>query len=606
MIVRELIHRLGFDVDDSQLRRFNRTLKVTENNIQGALSGVENLSRRMRNLGAGFTAFVSAPLALLGFQAVKTASDFQQMDIAFQTLLGSEEKAKVLTKEILALTKETPFQLKDTILGATRLLAFNIEAEKVIPTLRMLGDIASAVGTERLPNLILALGQVKTAGVLRGQERRQFTEAGVALPALLAESLGVDIKEIEPLTRRGKISFEQVEKAIIKATSEGGKFFNLMKKQSKTTAGRFSNLIDTITIAGAVLGKEIIRVLRLNKVITVMSEIIERAEQRFKKFNPPIKTAIVLLGAFLVVIGPVILALGALGLSIVSIAVAVAIFQAVILPILPMILAVAAALALAGIAFTLLADDIFIWATGGDSVIGKFLGKFDIFKDRVLKGLRLMRDLFIGFWQGVNSGDFTLFEAKIKELAPFVLKAIGAILKELFVRIPLAISNIQNLITKAIIKSFASMFIFLVKGFSNLNTFSQKALKKLIVKGAQLLFGSTFGKTIVKLLGIDLDKPKEGAEKRAAEIGTGTPGTERFLGQKPIAKPQPLQFGSLFPKIGSVTTNQINVDSKIEITVPPGTSAENAEFIKKDVGVVFEEKLSGMLTEAMDTIQKSE
>lgn len=150
------------------------------------------------------------------------------------------------------------------------------------------------------------------------------------------------------------------------------------------------------------------------------------------------------------------------------------------------------------------------------------------------------------------------------------------------------------------------MFIFLAKGFSNLNTFAQKSLKKLIVKGAQLLFGSTFGKTIVKLLGIDLDKPKEGAEKRAAEIGTGVPGTERFLGQKPIAKPQPLQFGSLFPKIGSVKTNQINVDSKIEITVPPGTSTENAEFIKKDVGVVFEEKLSGMLTEAMDTIQKNE
>lgn len=605
MIVRELIHRLGFDVDDSQLRRFNRTLKVTENNIQGALSGVENLSRRMRNIGAGLTAFVSVPIALIGLKSVQTASQLEQMDIAFTTILRDADKAKKLMKELFDFVKETPFQIKDVQKNAQLLLGMGIESEKLIKTMNAMGNVAAGLSVP-LERIALNFGQVRAQGKLTGPELRDFARAGIPIIRKLAEGLGVAESQVRDLVSKGVVSFKDVEKAFFDMSEEGGIFFNLMKKQSKTTAGLWSNLMDSVTLASATLGRQIIRVLRLNKIIKTMSEIIEKAEEKFKKLSPPIKTAIVLLGAFLVVIGPVILALGALGLSIVSIAVAVGIFQAVILPFLPILLAVAAALAVAGIAFALLADDIFIWATGGDSVIGGFLGNFDIFKDRVMKGLKLIRDLFIGFWRGVNSGDFSLFKKTLKKLAPFVLKAIGEILKFIFVKIPVVMFKIAKLITRVLIKAFIKVFKFLVKAFINLSRFILKSFGKLIAKAAKKLFGSVFGKTILKLAGIDLDKPKEGAEKRAAEIGVGTPGTERFLGQKPIAKPQPLQFGSLFPKIGSVKTNQINVDSKIELTVPPGTSAENAEFIKKDVGVVFEEKLSGMLTEAMDTIQKSE
>lgn len=605
MIVRELIHRLGFDVDDSQLKRFNRTLKTTENNLQGLLSGVENVSRRVRNIGAGLTAFVSLPIAAIGLKSVQTASQLEQMDIAFTTILGDAAKAKTLMKELFDFVKETPFQIKDVQKNAQLLLGMGIEADKLIPTLNAMGNVAAGLSVP-LERIALNFGQVRAQGKLTGPELRDFARAGIPIIRKLAEVLGIAESQVRDFVSKGKVSFKDVEKAFFGMSAAGGTFFNLMKKQSKTTAGLWSNLMDSVTLAGAELGREIIRVLRLNKIIKTMAEIIAKAEERFKKLSPPIKTAVILFGLFLVVIGPVILALGALGLAIVSTTIAVLIFKAVILPILPIILAVAAALLVAGIAFALLADDIFQWATGGDSLIGKFLGKFDIFKDRVTKGLKLIRDLFIGFWQAANNGDFTLLETKLTELGPLVLKAIGAILKFLLVSIPNKMLKLGVLMVLALNKAIGKGVDFLLTAFDKFNAFILTSTIKLIKKIGKLLFGSVFGKTILKLAGIDLEKPKEGIEKRVAEIGTGAPGTEKLLGQKPIAQPQPLQFGGLFPKAGSVKTNQINVDSKIEITVPPGNSAQQNEFIKKDVGQVFDDKLSGMLTDAMDTIQKVE
>jgi tape measure domain-containing protein len=119
--------------------------------------------------------------------AINTAADFEQWKVSFDTMIGDSTKASKLLKEISDFAIKTPFDLPQVIEGSKRLLAYNIEAEKIIPTFEMLGNIAAGVGTEKLPQLILAFGQVRAATKLTGAELRQFTEAGVPMLQALVD-----------------------------------------------------------------------------------------------------------------------------------------------------------------------------------------------------------------------------------------------------------------------------------------------------------------------------------------------------------------------------------------------------------------------------------
>lgn len=181
---------------------------------------------------------------------LKSAADFQQSRVAFDTMLGSAERAKKMLKEISDFAQRTPFELPEVVTGAKQLLAYNIEAEKIIPTFEALGNIAAGVGKDKLPQLILAYGQVRAATKLTGAELRQFTEAGVPLLDTLAKQFGTTAGTIQDMISAGKIKFSDVEKAISGMSGEGGKFFNLMDKQSKTFDGVLSNLNDNFMRVG--------------------------------------------------------------------------------------------------------------------------------------------------------------------------------------------------------------------------------------------------------------------------------------------------------------------------------------------------------------------
>jgi tape measure domain-containing protein len=162
-------------------------------------------------------------------------------------MLGSAEKAKQLLKEISDFAVKTPFQLPELVEGSKKLLAYGLEADKLLPTLKNLGDIAAGVGTDKLPQLILAFGQVKTATFLTGMELRQFTEAGVPLLEELSKQSGKSAAQIKSDMEKGvRVPFSDVEKALQGMTGEGGRFFNLMARQSGTFGGIVSNIKDQI------------------------------------------------------------------------------------------------------------------------------------------------------------------------------------------------------------------------------------------------------------------------------------------------------------------------------------------------------------------------
>lgn len=197
---------------------------------------------------------IAATTAAVTF-AVKSASEFEQSRIAFDTMLGSAEAGKKIMKDLSDFARKTPFELPDVVEGAKKLLAYGISAEDVMKDLKTLGDISAGVGKDKLPQLTLAFGQVATKGKLFGQEIRQFTEAGIPLIDELSKSLGVTKERVVEMSENGEIGFAQVRKALENMTGEGGKFFKLMDRQSKSFGGVVSNIKDNIgRLARSIVG----------------------------------------------------------------------------------------------------------------------------------------------------------------------------------------------------------------------------------------------------------------------------------------------------------------------------------------------------------------
>jgi len=204
-----------------------RTLQILIEAKDNASSQLKGLNAQLKTLTPAFqtmavagTVAFSAVTASLGLMLSKVG-EFEQTSIAFETMLGSEEKAIKLLKEMEDFAKVTPFELSGLEEQVKKLLAYGIAEEDVIETTRMLGDISAGVGMDKLPNLTLAFGQVKSATRLTGMELRQFTEAGVPMLAELAKVLNVDVKEVQAMVSAGKVGFPLVEQALANLTGEG-------------------------------------------------------------------------------------------------------------------------------------------------------------------------------------------------------------------------------------------------------------------------------------------------------------------------------------------------------------------------------------------------
>lgn len=223
-----------------------------------------------------------------GGKLSKAAREYEQIGIAFETMLGSAEQSKETISQLNDFANFTPFSNDEVFRYSKSLLAYNIEAKDLLPTLGALGDIASGVGREKFPNLILAFGQVKAATKLTGMELRQFTETGVPMLELLSNVTGKSVSTIkEDLIPAGEIGFDLVQKALFSATQEGGKFFNLMEKQSASFGGRLSTLSGKIGLLSIAYGEKLNNNLTdtLEFAIGVTDRLIYSTKSSAEKFE---------------------------------------------------------------------------------------------------------------------------------------------------------------------------------------------------------------------------------------------------------------------------------------------------------------------------------
>lgn len=251
--------RLGFtqDLDNQKflnaLRQSNRG--VTDFNAHLQMNFNQSLIS-VNDLAKGVTAFLTIDMARdFVTQMVKIRGEFEQTEIAFNTMLQSREKGNALMQEMVELAKNTPMQFSEVSKGAKQLLAYQVEAEKLTETLSMLGDISSGLGVP-MSRLILVYGQVRAKGRLMGDDLRQFTEAGVPMIAMIAKNMGIAQSAVADMVSEGKVGFKDVEKVLKDLTDQGGLFYNMMEEQSKTIPGQIAKLEDEIEQMFNSIGKD--------------------------------------------------------------------------------------------------------------------------------------------------------------------------------------------------------------------------------------------------------------------------------------------------------------------------------------------------------------
>lgn len=213
--------------------------------------------------------------AALSKGIVTLADNLEQAKIAFTTMLWSEEKAIAMLQDLSDFAAKTPFELPEVRQNAKQLLAMGVSAENIIPTLKALGDAAAGTGAD-MTRLAMNYGQVITQGHLTGRELRDFLVNGIPLLDELAKNAGKSKEEIQNMISSGQISANDVTKAFETMTSEGGKFENLMYKQSATFTGLWSNFQDQLSQMGERIGGWLLDTLK--DYVKEASELIDQNE----------------------------------------------------------------------------------------------------------------------------------------------------------------------------------------------------------------------------------------------------------------------------------------------------------------------------------------
>ena len=232
----------------------------------------------------------------LGFEQLagsifNTRSQFQQLEISFNTMLGSADKSKQLMDELIATAAKTPFDMSSITSGAKQLLAYGTEAKDVNKTLVQLGDIASGLNIP-LGDLVYLYGTTVAQGKVFTMDLRQFMGRGVPLAEELGKILHQNTTEVQESVSKGKVTSDIFKEAIANMTQAGGRFGGLMEQQSKTLEGQWSNIGDSIQQMFNEIGKKSEGV--FSSGLSIISAMVENWQEVIKVIG----VAVVAVGSY--------------------------------------------------------------------------------------------------------------------------------------------------------------------------------------------------------------------------------------------------------------------------------------------------------------------
>lgn len=255
------------------------TSKISETN-GGIGSLIGKFSSAKAAVGGFMGAFAVSALVDFGRQAIDAQSKVEQLEISFRTLLGSQEKASALIAEIKSYGTVTPYDTEGLAQAARLMLSYGMSSSKIMPTLKMLGDIAMG-DKDKLQSLTLAFSQMSASGRVCKEDLNQMVDAGFNPLQIISEKTGKSIGELTDEVSKGAISVHDIEQAFIDATSEGGKFHNMVNNMSDSIAGKTAQMTDNwenfkASIGGLLKPAYLGAIQTTTSAIDAMTKAIER------------------------------------------------------------------------------------------------------------------------------------------------------------------------------------------------------------------------------------------------------------------------------------------------------------------------------------------
>lgn len=252
--------------DTKHISAYNRMIEKTQRDIdhlnrlgtsESGKTGGFGMAGMLGTFGPAAGVAALAAAAVSGVKTVaQTTAKYEQIGVGFEVLLGSKTKADKMVIELINYANKSPLRSEDVFQSTQTLLGFGVAQQKILPTIKMLGDVSMGQA-EKFQSLSLAYSQTQAAGKLMGQDLLQYISAGFNPLQEISKMTGRSMATLRKEMEAGAISARMVEKAFIAATSSGGRFYDMANKQSQTLGGRWSTLMDTADMLALAVGERL-------------------------------------------------------------------------------------------------------------------------------------------------------------------------------------------------------------------------------------------------------------------------------------------------------------------------------------------------------------
>lgn len=253
------------------LIKFSSDTKEVDSAIKSQESNLKSLQKMGEVAFAGMTAAADAFAVSVLKSGVQYNAEIETYMTRLTTLTGSVEKANAVLEQIKKDALATPFEVSSLTQAESLLLATGMSAQDARKDILALGDAISASGggNAELSRMAVNMQQIKNVGKATALDIKQFAYAGIDIFGLLADSMGITRSEAAQLD----VTYDMLSAALQKASSEGGKYYGAMEKQSQTYSGAMSNLKESFSVFKGELSKGVFNALK--KIIVPLTKMFD-------------------------------------------------------------------------------------------------------------------------------------------------------------------------------------------------------------------------------------------------------------------------------------------------------------------------------------------
>ena len=262
-------------------KAWGNAVSEIESRSKRGLESIKNLASIAGKVIITSITAVSGALTAGAAAGVKYNAAIEQYQTSFEVMTGSAEKAAEVVEKLKKLGAETPFELPDLAEATQLLMNYGFTADEAIDRMEMLGDISQG-SAEKMNRIATAYGQMSSAGKVQLEDIKQMIEAGFNPLQEISESTGESMESLYDRISKGTISVDEITDSMRRATSEGGKYYQSMEKQSKTLEGQLSTLKDN---ANSLLGEVVEPVSKsmTGKLLPSAIKTIEKLTEAYRK-----------------------------------------------------------------------------------------------------------------------------------------------------------------------------------------------------------------------------------------------------------------------------------------------------------------------------------